>query len=381
LKILLFTSEIGGTAPGIVFERLLDGLSLHHEITVFTTKIKNRVSDKFKLILVNRISFHPKIEWFINITLGTLIFDKVWSKRVYFSCAKFENDFDIIISFASGDKFVSLYAGQLFKRKFKIPWLVYTTDALPPPFGWSKDDLNNKLLHKIVNDLFVDVDSLIAANDRMLSYQLSLFPQKKIINTNYIYPPSMGVDVLNLNKVEPDNIFLYTGNIYGLRDPRSLINAFVSLLFIHGNSRLIFIGSSFPKDMLNSYSDFVKSRIEKKDYVDNLLPYYAMSTALIDLDADIENDVFISSKIFNYLGINRPIICVTNKTSLTTKLFDNMFSVKICNHSAEEICTAMRFFIDNFNSIEYSERKSKLDLVNIDFSVKQFNEMIKKTLV
>ena len=36
MRILIVTSNVGRTAPGIVFERLIHGLSIHNEIDILT---------------------------------------------------------------------------------------------------------------------------------------------------------------------------------------------------------------------------------------------------------------------------------------------------------------------------------------------------------
>jgi hypothetical protein len=59
----------------------------------------------------------------------------------------------------------------------------------------------------------------------------------------------------------------------------------------------------------------------------------------VDIDADIENDVFISSKFFNYLMINRKILCITGKNSPVTRFVEesNVEYVYITNHTCSNI--------------------------------------------
>ncbi|AZB91498.1 hypothetical protein DKE41_018570 [Acinetobacter pittii] len=72
---------------------------------------------------------------------------------------------------------------------------------------------------------------------------------------------------------------------------------------------------------------------------------------MIDIDADIENDVFISSKFFNYLMINRKILCITGKNSPVTKFVRdmNISDISIVSHENDDIYI-------NINRIILNER-------------------------
>ena len=82
-----------------------------------------------------------------------------------------------------------------------------------------------------------------------------------------------------------------------------------------------------------------RSHIEFFGYTRDLLPFYAEADLLIDIDADIENDVFISSKFFNYLMINRKILCITGKNSPVTSVISkyNFEQIFVTNHNSENI--------------------------------------------
>ena len=85
-------------------------------------------------------------------------------------------------------------------------------------------------------------------------------------------------------------------------------------------------------------------------------PYFAQATALINIDAFVEQDVFLSSKLFSYLPYNRPVICQTGADSPSRHLFAGMESVLLCGHNALEIKDALLRAIREFDRFRYEDR-------------------------
>ncbi len=68
-------------------------------------------------------------------------------------------------------------------------------------------------------------------------------------------------------------------------------------------------------------SEDAKTKILFHPFSTNLKAVFERSRVLIDVDADIEEDVFISSKLKDYLSVNRMIVSITGKNSPSRKFY------------------------------------------------------------
>jgi glycosyltransferase involved in cell wall biosynthesis len=176
------------------------------------------------------------------------------------------------------------------------------------------------------------------------------------------------------------NVFIYTGAIYGLRKSHYVINAFIKLLSIQPDSKLIFVGHGLPIETLSLINDKEKSKIETHPFTKDLTPYYIAATALIDIDSDLEDDVFISSKIVNYININRIIILETGHHSPSRQIFSGLNSVLQCYHDSDEIFEAMKKAIQLKHIISYNDRNEVRKLFQIEEVTQKINIVLNKII-
>ena len=128
------------------------------------------------------------------------------------------------------------------------------------------------------------------------------------------------------------------------------------------------MGTRIAPELLSNISADTRKQIEIHPFSQDLDVYYKEATALIDIDAIIENDVFLSSKITNYIMVNRIIISETGMNSPSLQLIKNIKSVIQCDHNANELFKAMLYAIDSQNSMQYDDRKiiaEKFKITNI----------------
>ena len=106
--------------------------------------------------------------------------------------------------------------------------------------------------------------------------------------------------------------------------------------------------------------------------------YIRKSSVLIDIDADIANDVFISSKLIQYLSYDRTILCISPENSPARKLLQNKTkTVIISGHKQDDILSALVTAgkLSKTNT-EYSEREQLLNLFDIETIVAKWNNSI-----
>lgn len=379
MKILIFASNIGKTAPGIVFEKLINGLSQMHQIDVVTESMDS----KFELEKVNEIIeikknyLHPRIFKLFISWLNISPVDWYWSKRAIKNLVKKnKSNYDLIFCFISFHHYASLLAGIRYSEKIGRKLAVYSVDAIPAPLGWSKDNGYYKSVKRMMELLLSKADFFFSANQQMLDYQLTVFKPKASIITGVIYNPNDG----KLKNIEHDknvsNTFLYTGGIYGVRKPIYILQAFSRLLNDYPNCILEFVGSHIPEKYLTEFNGYKEGKVIIHPHVRDLHPFYQRAKALIDIDGDIPNDVFLSSKIVNYLEVNRIIISETGPDSPSRNIFRDIPSILQCDHNSESLYKAMRAVVEGKASIDFADRKYVLELFSICNVVKGINEKL-----
>jgi hypothetical protein len=385
MKILVITEDVGKNAPGIVFERLLHGLSINNELTILTASYEpdNVLHNIQNIIISPKLDIHPRIYKFLIGIFGVNPYDIYWAfKSIRILNRKFDMRFEIIMSFLSYSHFGGLIAGYHYSKKHNISHAVYSVDAIPPPPGWLKFDYYYSGLQKMIGKYLGSVSFLFSLNNQMLSYQLKTFVPKKKLISGVIYTPGF-----NSVKVFPDSTvastynFVYTGGIYGLRKVDYILSGFQKLLKFYPNSILQFIGSQLPPAVLSSLESDTLKKIEILPFTKDLDPYYRAATALIDIDADVENDVFLSSKITNYLMINRVIISETSMNSPSRILFKGINSIIQCEHNDDKLCLALKQSIELKDSISFDDRKTVIQLFKIENIIKELDNTLRVNLL
>ena len=376
MKILIISSNIGRTAPGIVFERIILGMSSKNEVDVLTSDYDpsvelSKVSNKF---VCKKMYIHPRLTRLLQLLFGVNLFDCIWALKSIRSINKTKfKEYDLVFCLVSFGHYSSLISGVYCSKKYKKKLVVYSVDALPPPVGWLDYGLYYKSLQKMISKYLSKADAFFSSNHQMLEYQLKQFVNKKNLIKGVIYTPSLG-EFQELSRIDQDiNCFLYTGGIYGLRKADYLLKAFEKIVDIYPNSKLVFVGSKLPKEVLDNLKSETLQKIELVPFTIDLSVYYKAATALIDIDADTENDVFLSSKITNYLLINRFIISETGFNSPSSKLFKNINSIIQCDHDSKQIFQAMKFAIKSEKIIDFNDRKDVIELFKLENIINQLN--------
>ena len=151
----------------------------------------------------------------------------------------------------------------------------------------------------------------------------------------------------------------YLGNIYGNRKPQNLYKA-IDSLNSEGYKITMQIFAEPAHDESTHY-DFIKYRGYTRD-IDSALEH---SDILVDIDGDDLRPVFISSKLKDYLLINRPILSITPAESPSAKILNGIGSVAITRNQEEAIKRAIRSIIDGgYKSWSYDDRGDLIEMFN-----------------
>lgn len=381
MRILIVSMNVGKTAPAIVFEKLIRGLSATNKIDLLVADYypSAEMKDISNIIISKRFIYHGRLSRLLTTVLCFNPFDYLWAwKSKQLMKTKASDKYDCILCFIDACNYAAVLASTYLAKEYGIRFAVHTTDALPPPVGWLPDNRYYKSFKKMMAKYLRHTDAFFSTNQQMLNYQLNSFTPKKNLVSNIIYNPGLVVNKAFPTPAEPTNNFVYTGGIYGVRKAEYIIEGFEKLLEFYPESRLIFVGSTIAPEVLKTCAPSTLSKINIVPYTTDLDSYYAAATALLDIDAVIENDVFISSKMPIYLMVNRTIISETGKTSPSRLLFKGIDSIIQCDHDADELCEAMKKAIKNKFIISFDDRNEIIKLFRLENIVEQINISLKQ---
>lgn len=319
MRILIITHGIGKSPAGNVVKNILDSLcKINPEIEVIsladnTTQYQG---DKFHELHGRKLSYDRLDKLFMVLTRKNLKASATVKKGVKIS-KRVVNDFkpEIVLVFSSSYGFPMLELGYRIAKANRLPLAIHAFDPVPSPPGWGEKPILRKAVIEIIRPYFEFARMVSLTNETMVGYQ------KKIIGENctgnlFVLPNPSDQKDQELGPPEEDS-FLYLGSIYGKRDPRRLIEAFDRFSERHKNVSLYLVGPIQPGKVI--IGNLLKERIKLTGWTDDPKAYIKKCSVLIDLDANTPDDVFISSKLTNYIGYDRIILCITSENSPSRK--------------------------------------------------------------
>lgn len=318
MKILILTTSIGDNAPGKVFLSYINMFKeLGYEVDVVSTKNVSSISSD----IVQRNYVHPRLRKLSIILFGVDVFDLWLAKKTTYL---YEKNYSHIISMVSAHHFFPLYLGCfLKKRQRSSQWIVYSVDAIPAPKGWDIGEQYSNGLVRMMNKYLKISDGLYFSNKVMLKYQLDLLSYKYSGKKGALYTvPNVQYKEYERRETDSFNL-MYMGGIYQARKVDELLKGFDIFQEKVKSTKLYFVGTNRQAVDTSGLSEAANERVVFVDYVSDLTHYYEISDVLIDIDADIDNDVFISSKFFTYVAVNRVIFSITRVGSPTYGFVNN----------------------------------------------------------
>lgn len=230
-------------------------------------------------------------------------------------------------------------------------------------------------MKRCVRKYMQKVNVLCMTNQEMLTYELGIIGNPNI--KSVVLPnPSKETSLQKLPIEDITPSFVYAGKMYGVRNPDALLDGFKLFLKNHPLAKMIFVGSgNLDTYIKEHYADLLDS-IEFISYTTDLAQIYKKCVALIDVNANFDNDVFLSSKVISYLPYNRLIISESGNGSPVRSMFKTSQAILHVHHRAEEFNNAMESCINNIGSIDYSEREEYLKRMDINAATDTFINQI-----
>ena len=347
MKNIVFVSYyFGDDSPvGVGALRIADAMiDYGYRLYVITATSYNSNNDRLIIEVVSNTPRVPsKYSFLFSNMVGKELYYFSWeqkAKRVIYRIIQNHNIHGI---YTRSSPICVCPVGIYGKKHFHLPLIMHFTDPIPAPEGWAPNLSYRKRMIRQMRDYVNEADILSFGNSRMISYQEQLLsiPLK---NRAFVSPdPATGLFVrLAPNKRKTRLVKLvFLGNIYGNRNPTHLFNALSSITEV--SFRFIIYGISFQS---------VPSYVEFRSRTNNVERALQEADILVDIDGDDQIPVFVSSKLKDYLAVNRPILSITPPDSPSRDLLKGMKTVEVSNNTP---CDIKRSIIKLIES-EYSEK-------------------------
>ena len=275
--------------------------------------------------------------------------------------------------------------GALLKIKTGIPLVIHYSDPyVYNPFkNYSKRQENEFLdTEKKVFDV---ADSVVFVNEQLSDY---VFNNNNIERTNFkkVIPHSYDPELYSgsgYDKERNDVVFRHIGSFYGHRTPETFLKALSHLREIKSNAydkmRVEFVGANLLGNHFAVESIIVKYGLQDKvkclpivSYAESLM-MMGNADVLVSIDGGCPQQIFLPSKLIDYLGARRPILCLTSKGSPSAEIVINAGGHVAEISSYHEISQKIEHLVSNHNEIKLN--KEFVDRFNTSNVVREWKKL------
>lgn len=367
----------GGTARPAAFAKYLEKEGF--DVTVITNDNEGRISGEKNVMRFSSFEWEMytnKRKWWLLRKargllqiLGIVLNDyPFWSRRVLQDLSnRFNNEKpDVII--ATYPPLANLIIGNVLSKKWNIPLVLdfrdgLCGDPLKPTFGlqlWRNQNFEKRIVS--------NATLVITVADSLTKYYRNLSS-----NGNVITIPN-GFDSEMLASITPDKSiymdgkinFVFTGRLSKSRKTvkaDSLIDA-VDRLHKDEKEQIIFhmIGEFSDEEMRMFNMDNRSSIFKTMGKVSQVqsLSYQAGADYLLQIN-DLSKDA-ISGKVYEYIGIGRPILALSKGTVAGDIIEKTGTGICVSANDPDEIMNALREIIHSFPKLIKSHKPNLLEI-------------------
>ncbi len=267
------------------------------------------------------------------------------------------SEHEINAVYSSSPPYTCSLIARYAKKKHKLHWIAGFrdpwTDFLTTPKRWFLPRMIDRSLERSV---FEQADLVECAWEGIIKDALGKYPS--LDKSKFLHVPN-GFDSADFPDVErKDNskfTLTYTGSMYGRRNPASLFEAIEGLItegkLNPEEFRLNFIGRFGEEvhEMFNKAS--FRNSINIVGYVphEKSIEYLLKSDSLLlVVDEAKESNEIVPGKVFEYIGVIRPIIAIAPVESAIAGILKKTGSGKVAHQA--QIDKIAKIFIDYFTS-------------------------------
>ena len=276
-----------------------------------------------------KIGFKEKIAEFVRATFFIPDARMGWIYSAGKALNELNDKYKFDAIYSSSPPYTCSVIARNFKRKTGLPWVAGFRDPwrgfISAPKRWFLPDAIDKNLE---HSVFKEADAVECAWEGIIKDALGKYPE--LTSKKFHHVPN-GFDSSDFPNIEPVQnqkfTITYSGSLYGRRNPAAFFSA-IEKLATEGridtnNIKLRFVGrfGSEVEEMYQKVS--FKSAIETISYVphEESIKYLFQSDALLLIvDESKESQEIVPGKVYEYIGVGKPIIAIAPHGSAIEEL-------------------------------------------------------------
>ena len=378
-RFLVIAPELDGNAPAFVLRNVMLALARHADLDIFTSQfgdipvpegVRTFYSGHMRGYKWERVDrywrwFHcnpDDLNWYFRVRHRV----RRQIRGTYY---------DAVLTLSSATTMPTIMVGGDIARYLKCKWLIYCVDAIPSPVEWMEGFFgSHDRIARYVDRICRDAQVFYLSNYWMAEYEKKICPSFKG-RWDWLYTcPRKWEDY---PRVEHEGlVILYTGALYGKRSVSGIKDALASLAAKGKNIKMIFVGDVAPafEEELKPLTE--QGIVEIHPFQDNIDDYYTHADILLDIGADMDYDIFLSSKIISYLPISRPILGISGIPSPARDVMKDCPGMVHCRNIGDEIEAGIlqceQMLTDGFESRASFLEQFKPETV----ALKLYNDMV-----
>ena len=334
----------------------------------------------YRAPLLNPIDFLSKINdnsitnyvQFVSRALNRILIPDIgilWFFSAIYRGLKIVRDEGIDAIFVSGQPFSTFIVATLIKKltgvsmilDYRDPWI------LNPFYRGTKFEL---LIEKKLEEICLNLtDAAIFTSDEAREQQVKKF--SKFINSGKAFTITNSFEpVLNRIPVKRTSYFkiIHAGNLYGNRNPSFFFRGLAKAIDLEPNIKskvkVEFYGMSSPQKYKSILVELdINELIQFKNRVPSANMHELLQSAdflLIVNSFGEGHNVFIPAKFFDYLRVNKPILCMAKDGALKNIMQLSKAGLVVDPEDDEAICYAILYLYRD--KIENEHRKKRTEI-------------------
>ncbi len=360
MRLLLVSYYYGLTASGVISQRVTEELSRRgHEIIVVCNEVNPLLENKSGVHIISIPVFASssnlitRIFYRLKRENGFYLYNKIWVRKATSRSRQIVREFKPDVVYCRTSPEDACYVGYNLQKALSIPVLQHFSDPIPAPLEYLPLSRKRRKVISHIRKVLKEATLISYGNAHMQRYvekELGIELKSKA----FVSPDMASSGQLFFSKKNNNSniIITYLGNIYGGRNPKPLFDA-IEKLNSAGCSLELRLYSNITPSLLTAYS-FIKGM----GYTNNIREALAEADILVDLDGDDKEPVFISSKLKDYLLINRPILSITPEKSPSSDVLTGLKTVLISRNNSQQISAGIGKLINNsYCDNDYMERE------------------------
>jgi len=355
----------------ILLRNILENLKSEKNIRIHLFSTTKKIHTK-KIIFNNfdlKINFFWRIINFIPLFSKYNFVRKKYKKQI--SLIKNyikKNNIKIIISYSN--PYILNIIGSIISKDLKIKNIIHYSDpfykTIYKKYFFYHKGLIDKNIEKTV---LINANQIVVNNQSMANFifknqQKNFLKKTTIISHSYYAKDFRG----SIKKNYEDKIKIsYFGTLNKIRNPMKLINIFIKLKIkkiIAKNVEMHFyskLDNYLKKINVINKDHFIKNKIYFHKSLPHINSIEEMNKAslLLSLDAEGDENIYLTTKLINYLNIKKPVLNITQINSPNYKLgkIANFFFLNI--NDEKHIESYLPYYIKNYLYFRPNENNIK----------------------